>query len=84
MCYFIFQAVGMNARFLKIGAPVRGERIALFNRLIQIENQLKLEGRLAFHGENVFPHIVPPPLPEPEEGEEAQEEEKKEEKGKKK
>lgn len=77
-------AVGMNARFLKIGAPVRGERIALFNRLIQIENQLKLEGRLAFHGENVFPHIVPPPLPEPEEGEEAQEEEKKEEKGKKK
>lgn len=77
-------AVGMNARFLKIGAPVRGERIALFNRLIQIENQLKLEGRLAFHGENVFPHIVPPPLPEPEEGEEAQGEEKKEEKGKKK
>lgn len=77
-------AVGMNARFLKIGAPVRGERIALFNRLIQIENQLKLEGRLAFHGENVFPHIVPPPLPEIEEGEEAQEEEKKEEKGKKK
>lgn len=77
-------AVGMNARFLKIGAPVRGERIALFNRLIQIENQLKLEGRLAFHGENVFPHIVPPPLPETEEGEEAQEEEKKEEKGKKK
>lgn len=84
MCCFIFQAVGMNARFLKIGAPVRGERIALFNRLIQIENRLKLEGRLAFHGENVFPHIVPPPLPEPEEGEEAQEEEKKEEKGKKK
>lgn len=77
-------AVGMNARFLKIGAPVRGERIALLNRLIQIENQLKLDGRLAFHGENVFPHIVPPPLPEPEEGEEAQEEEKKEEKGKKK
>ncbi|XP_022344151.2 enolase 4-like isoform X4 [Crassostrea virginica] len=78
-------AVGMNARFFKIGAPVRGERIAQFNRLIQIENQLKLEGRLAYHGENVFPHIAPPPLPEPEEGEEAsQEEEKKEDKNKKK
>ncbi|XP_061194453.1 enolase 4-like isoform X1 [Saccostrea echinata] len=77
-------AVGMNARFFKIGAPVRGERIALFNRLIQIESQLKLEGKLAYHGENVFPHIAPPPIPEPEEGEEAQEEEKKDDKTKKK
>jgi hypothetical protein len=74
----------MNARFFKIGAPVRGERIAQFNRLIQIENQLKLAGKLAYHGENVFPHIAPPPLPELEEGEEAQEEEKKDDKGKKK
>ena len=80
----LLQAVGLNARFLKVGAPVRGERVAQLNRLLQIEDHLKREGHLGSHGADAFPHIAPPPLPETEEGEEAQEEEKKEEKGKKK
>ncbi|KAJ8317133.1 hypothetical protein KUTeg_005037 [Tegillarca granosa] len=62
------QAVGLNAKFVKFGAPVRGERIALYNRLIQIEEQLKQQGKLVVHKEHLFPHISPPPLPEPEDG----------------
>lgn len=61
-------AVGLNAKFVKFGAPVRGERIALYNRLIQIEEQLKQQGKLVVHKEHLFPHISPPPLPEPEDG----------------
>lgn len=69
-------AVGVNARFIKVGAPVRGERTAQINRLLQIEEQLEMKGKLKPLGPNAFPHIAPPPLPEPEEGEaEAQTEE---------
>ncbi|XP_060075515.1 enolase 4-like [Ylistrum balloti] len=63
-------AVGVKARFLKVGAPARGERTAQINRLLQIEGMLEMSGRLAAQGEFKFPHITPPPLPEPEEGEE--------------
>ncbi len=34
-------AVAISADYVKFGAPARGERIAKFNRLLQIENQLK-------------------------------------------
>lgn len=30
-------AVGINAKYIKLGAPARGERVSKFNRLIQIE-----------------------------------------------
>ncbi|MEW5995801.1 MAG: phosphopyruvate hydratase, partial [Candidatus Zixiibacteriota bacterium] len=34
-------AVGMGSDFVKFGAPARGERIAKYNRLLAIENELK-------------------------------------------
>lgn len=35
-------AVGVGADFTKFGAPVRGERVAKYNRLLEIEQELKL------------------------------------------
>ncbi len=35
-------AVGVNAQYVKFGAPARGERIAKYNRLLEIERELKL------------------------------------------
>ncbi len=34
-------AVAVNADYVKFGAPVRGERVAKYNRLLAIESQLK-------------------------------------------
>jgi len=34
-------AVGINADFIKSGAPARGERVAKYNRLLKIEEMLK-------------------------------------------
>lgn len=34
-------AVAVNADYVKFGAPARGERVAKYNRLLQIENELK-------------------------------------------
>jgi len=34
-------AVAVSADYVKFGAPVRGERVAKYNRLLQIENQIK-------------------------------------------
>lgn len=34
-------AVGIGASFIKAGAPARGERVAKYNRLLRIEQQLK-------------------------------------------
>ena len=34
-------AVGISADFIKSGAPARGERVAKYNRLLEIENELK-------------------------------------------
>ena len=39
--------VGMNGGQIKTGAPVRGERTAKYNRLLQIEEELGAEGRYA-------------------------------------
>jgi enolase len=33
-------AVGVNAEYIKTGAPSRGERVAKYNRLLEIENNL--------------------------------------------
>jgi len=35
-------AVGVGAEYVKFGAPARGERIAKYNRLLEIEEELKL------------------------------------------
>ena len=67
--HFLHQAVGMNARFLKIGAPCRGERISKLNRLMSIEVTLKDSDRLLPHGEFKFPTITVPPPPEGEDAE---------------
>jgi enolase len=34
-------AVGIDADFIKSGAPARGERVAKYNRLLKIEEELK-------------------------------------------
>lgn len=36
--YIVDLAVGIEAQYLKIGSPCRGERVAKFNRLIEIDN----------------------------------------------
>ena len=38
--YIVDLAVGIGAQYLKIGSPCRGERVAKFNRLIEIDNLL--------------------------------------------
>jgi len=38
--YIVDLAVGIGAKYLKIGSPCRGERVAKFNRLLEIEHQL--------------------------------------------
>ncbi len=37
-------AVGINSLYIKTGAPARGERVAKYNRLLQIEKELEEEG----------------------------------------
>ncbi len=44
-------AVGMNAGYIKCGAPSRSERVAKYNRLLRIEAQL---GCAAVFGENCY------------------------------
>ena len=34
-------SVGLGADFIKAGAPARGERVAKYNRLLRIEQELK-------------------------------------------
>ena len=34
-------AVGIGADFIKAGAPARGERVAKYNRLLKIEEELR-------------------------------------------
>ena len=40
--YIVDIAVGIGAKYLKIGSPCRGERVAKFNRLIEIEQYYSL------------------------------------------
>ena len=48
-------AVALNAGQIKTGAPVRGERTAKYNRLIEISEQL---GETATYPGDVFPAPV--------------------------
>ena len=36
-------AIGIGAKYLKIGSPCRGERVAKFNRLIEIDQLMDLK-----------------------------------------
>jgi len=38
-------AVGVGADFVKFGAPARGERVVKYNRLLEVEEELKSESR---------------------------------------
>jgi len=44
--YIVDLAVGIGAKYLKIGSPCRGERVAKFNRLLEIEQHLSLTMRV--------------------------------------
>jgi enolase len=37
--------VGLQTGHLKSGAPIRGERVAKYNRLMDIEEELKAKGK---------------------------------------
>lgn len=39
--YIADLAVGIGAKYIKAGAPARGERVAKYNRLLEIEQELK-------------------------------------------
>ena len=46
--YIIDLAVAIGAKYVKIGSPCRGERVAKFNRLIEIDNYFNLKNPLGF------------------------------------
>ena len=53
-------AVGVGAGKIKTGAPSRSERVAKYNRLLQIEDELG--STAAFPGVSVFDHLKGTPL----------------------
>ncbi|XP_032605100.3 enolase 4 [Taeniopygia guttata] len=66
-------AVGLGARFLKLGGLSRGERVAKYNRLLAIEEELAANGalreaKLEFvdFAEDLQPEQLPDVLPAPE------------------
>ncbi|NXS87683.1 ENO4 Enolase, partial [Erpornis zantholeuca] len=67
-------AVGLGARFLKLGGLSRGERVAKYNRLLAIEEELAANGTLReaklefidFAGESQPEEQLPDVLPAPE------------------
>lgn len=54
------QAVGIQSTFAKFGAPIRGERVALYNRLGRIADQLDSQGALVPRSEFPFRAIHQP------------------------
>jgi enolase len=54
-------AVGYGCRQIKAGAPARGERLAKYNRLLEIARELGDAG--AFAGRTAFAHLGKPPSP---------------------
>ena len=61
----VVQAVGLNARFLRLGAPCQGERIAKLNRLLHIDEQLRREETLATWPTGIHFPVLKAPTPEP-------------------
>lgn len=54
------QAVGIQSTFVKFGAPNRGERVALYNRLGRIADQLDSQGAMVPRSEFPFCAIHQP------------------------
>ncbi|XP_072335581.1 enolase 4 isoform X7 [Scyliorhinus torazame] len=50
-------AVGLGARFIKLGGLCHGERVAKYNRLMAIEEELAQRGALGHAAEHQFPVI---------------------------
>ncbi|XP_043568757.1 enolase 4 isoform X1 [Chiloscyllium plagiosum] len=50
-------AVGLGARFIKLGGLCHGERVAKYNRLLAIEEELAQRGALGQAAEHQFPVI---------------------------
>lgn len=46
--YLIDIAVGIGAKYVKIGSPCRGERVAKFNRLIEIHQHMAFQANQVF------------------------------------
>lgn len=61
--FFCLKAVGAGAKFLLTGSPCRGERVAKLNRLLEIEADLHVKGRLICGEEHQFRRIKVPVLP---------------------
>lgn len=62
------QAVALQARFLRIGGPSRGERVAKLNRLLYIAEEIG-EENVEPWGDFEPPLLSRPPSPEKEEEE---------------
>ncbi|XP_067858245.1 enolase 4 [Heptranchias perlo] len=50
-------AVGLGARFIKLGGLCHGERVAKYNRLLAIEEELAQRGALGHASEHQFPVV---------------------------
>jgi enolase len=50
--YIADLAVGLSTGQIKTGAPYRSERLAKYNQLLRIEEDLKAEGKAKFAGES--------------------------------
>ena len=59
-CGTVLQSVATDIRFLKLGAPNRGERTSKLNRLMEIEQELQANGNLAPQAGHTFHHIALP------------------------
>ncbi|KAM4636692.1 enolase 4 [Discoglossus pictus] len=53
-------AVGLGARFVKLGGLLRGERTTKYNRLLTIEEELRQNGTLGCRPELEFPTLCTP------------------------
>ena len=49
--------MAFEARFVKLGGPVRAEHVNKYRRLQEIEQELEQRGRLASQEQHVFPVI---------------------------
>ncbi|CAH2323214.1 enolase 4 isoform X1 [Pelobates cultripes] len=50
-------AIGLGARFIKLGGLLRGEKTTKYNRLLAIEDKLRRDGTLGYHQDYEFPAL---------------------------
>jgi len=70
---WLAQAVSCQARFIKVGAPCRAERVSKLNRLLEIEARLRSDARLhADAARHAFVSLsFPPAAPQPDDADTA-------------